>query len=164
MFGADQHYSAVWRDVAGRFPAGIARAFRTTVRNSAKVVLVVYYSCLTLRLPRRQALSPALSPAGQEDTVKTALIDGTQPATFDATLFIAIDLIPARPQLVWMESILIGIRNEYGDIYRVIGVTGMSSFVDVTAKLRELGYRDEALAACDAAQGFDAIVSAPNLC
>ncbi|MEN3366164.1 MAG: hypothetical protein V7606_3438 [Burkholderiales bacterium] len=96
--------------------------------------------------------------------MKTALIDGTQPATFDATLFIAIDLIPARPQLVWMESILIGIRNEYGDIYRVIGVTGMSSFVDVTAKLRELGYRDETLAACDAAQGFDAIVSAPNLC
>lgn len=96
--------------------------------------------------------------------MKTALIDGKQPATFDATLFIAMDLVPARPQVVWMESILIGIRNEYGEIYRVIGVTGMSTFIDVTSKLRGLGYRDEVVDASEADQGFDAIVSAPNLC
>jgi hypothetical protein len=100
----------------------------------------------------------------QEDTVKTALIDGKQPATFDATLFIALDLIPARPKVVWMESILIGIRNEYGAIYRVIRVTGMSTYIDATSKLHELGYRDEVLDASEADQGFDAIVSAPNLC
>lgn len=96
--------------------------------------------------------------------MKTALIDGKEPATFDATLFIAMDLIPERPQVVWTESILIGIRNEFGEIYRVIGVTGMSRFVDVKSKLRELGYRDEVLEQCEADQGFDAIVSAPNLC
>jgi hypothetical protein len=96
--------------------------------------------------------------------VKTALVDGTEPATFDTTLFLAMDLVPTRREAVWMESILIGIRNEYGEVYRVIGITGMSRFIDATAKLRELGYRDEALGAQESDQGFDAILSAPNVC
>jgi hypothetical protein len=96
--------------------------------------------------------------------VKTALVDGTEPATFDTTLFLAMDLVPSRREAVWMESILIGIRNEYGEVYRVIGVTGMSRFIDVTAKLRELGYRDETARAHEVEQGFDAILSAPNIC
>lgn len=95
--------------------------------------------------------------------VKTTLIDGKQAATFDTTLFIAIDLIPAEPHIVWTESLLIGIRNEFGEIYRVIGVTGMSSFVDLAAKLHALGYRDEAVSADEADQGLDAVMSAPNL-
>jgi hypothetical protein len=66
--------------------------------------------------------------------------------------------------VVWSESILIGIRNEFGEIYRVIGVTGMSRFIDLKLKLRELGYRDEAVEQCEAERGFDAIVSAPNVC
>lgn len=96
--------------------------------------------------------------------MKTALVDGTEPATFDTTLFLAMDLVPSRREVVWMESILIGIRNEYGEVYRVIGVTGMSRFIDVTAKLRELGYRDETAGAHEVEQGFDAILRAPNIC
>jgi len=96
--------------------------------------------------------------------MKTALVDGAQPATFDTALFLAMDLIPEQTKVVRMESILIGIRNEYGHIYRVIGVTGMSSFLEVTAKLRELGYRDETVEQCEADQGFDAVLSAPNVC
>lgn len=96
--------------------------------------------------------------------MKTALVDGTQPATFDTALFLAMDLVPARRELVWMESILIGIRNEYGEVYRVIGVTGMRRFIEVTTKLRELGYRDETVGTREADQGFDAVLSAPNLC
>jgi hypothetical protein len=96
--------------------------------------------------------------------VKTTLIDGTRTATLDAVLFIDIGLTTVEPKLVWMESILVGIRNECGEIYRAIGVTGMSAFVDLTAQLRRLGYRSDALMPCEAEQGFDAILSAPDAC
>lgn len=98
--------------------------------------------------------------------MKTTLIDGKRTAVFDAALFIAIDLVSAEPHIVRTESLLIGIRNEFGEIYRVIGVTGMSSFVDAAAKLHALGYRDETISACEAGQGLDAVMGMndPHLC
>jgi hypothetical protein len=93
--------------------------------------------------------------------VKTALIEGKQPAEFDAILLHIVDLISDTPKSVWSESMLIGIRNEYGDIYRAIGVTGLSHFVHALERLHDLGCTHEIPETGAAEQGFDALVSPP---
>jgi hypothetical protein len=93
--------------------------------------------------------------------VKTALIEGKQPAEFDATLLNTADLISDTPERVWSESLLIGIRNEYGDTYRVIGVTGLANLVHLLEKLHGLGCMRERPNGAETEQGFDALFSPP---
>jgi hypothetical protein len=82
---------------------------------------------------------------------------------FDPSLFSAMDgLLPAPLQAVRMESMLIGIRNEHGDTYRMIGVTGLSSFISVVTVLHELGYVRQDVNACEIGLEFDAVITTPN--
>jgi hypothetical protein len=94
--------------------------------------------------------------------VNTTLIEGKQPAEFDAIVLNTINLIPPTPQTVSAERLLVGIRNEHGDVYRIIRVSGLNNFLELIGKLRDLGFIDEFAEACGDKQGFDAIVSAPN--
>jgi hypothetical protein len=71
------------------------------------------------------------------------------------------DLISDTPESVWSESMLIGIQNEYGDIYRAIGVTGLTNFVHALEKLHDLGCTCEAADTDETEQGFDAHVIPP---
>jgi hypothetical protein len=93
--------------------------------------------------------------------VKTALIEGIQPAEFDASLLRTAELILDTPERVWSESLLIGIRNEYGDTYRVIGVTGLTELVDLLEKLHGLGCMRERPNCAETEQDFDAVFSPP---
>lgn len=93
--------------------------------------------------------------------MKTALIEGKLPAEFDTTLLNTAELIPDTPERVWSESLLIGIRNEYGDTYRVIGVTGVTDLVHLLEKLHGLGCMRERPNCAETAQGFDAVFSPP---
>jgi hypothetical protein len=93
--------------------------------------------------------------------VKTTLIESAQPAEFDAVLLRTVDLTSATPESVWSESMLIGIRNEYGDVYRAIGVTGLANFVHVLEKLHGLGCACEVPDSDETKQGFDAHVTPP---
>lgn len=95
------------------------------------------------------------------ESVKTAIIEGKQPAEFDATLLNAADLISDTPESVWSESMLIGIRNEYGDTYRAIGVTGLADLVHILQTLHDLGCARELPNSYEAGQGFDALFSPP---
>jgi hypothetical protein len=93
--------------------------------------------------------------------VKTALIERKQPAEFDASLLHSVELISDTPERVWSESLLIGIRNEYGDTYRVIGVTGLTELVHLLEKLHGLGCTRERPNCAETEQGFDAVFSPP---
>jgi hypothetical protein len=93
-----------------------------------------------------------------EDTMKTSLITGKEISELDASLIRALNS-PLDPQHVWNESLLIGIRNEHNEIYRVIGVTGMSRFIEVMRKLQALGYTEEDPNVYEEEQGFDAILA-----
>jgi hypothetical protein len=93
--------------------------------------------------------------------VITTLIEGKQPAEFDAILLNTADLISDTPERVWSESLLIGIQNEYGDIYRAIGVTGLANFVHLLEHLRGLGCTQEEPGSYETEHGFDALVRPP---
>jgi hypothetical protein len=94
--------------------------------------------------------------------VNTTLIEGKQLAEFDSAVLNAINLMPPTARTVSAERLLVGIRNEHGDVYRVIKVSGLNNFLDLIGKLRELGFMDELAEAYGDKQGFDAIISAPN--
>jgi hypothetical protein len=94
--------------------------------------------------------------------VNTTLIEGKQLAEFDAAVLNTINLMPSAAQTVSAERLLVGIRNEHGDVYRVIKVSGLNNFLDLIGKLRDLGFKDELAEAYGDKEGFDAIVSAPE--
>ena len=94
--------------------------------------------------------------------MNTTLIEGKELAEFDAIVLNAINLIPSTPKTVSAERLLVGIRNEHGDVYRVIRVSGLNNFFDLIGKLRDLGFIDEFAEAYGDKQGFDAIVSTPS--
>jgi len=94
--------------------------------------------------------------------VNTTLIEGKPLAEFDATVLHAMNLIPPTPPAVSAERLLVGIRNEHGDVYRVIRVSGLSNFLSLIGKLHDLGFTDELAESYGDKQGFDAIISAPG--
>jgi hypothetical protein len=93
--------------------------------------------------------------------MKTARIEGTAPSMLDSGLLSEIGLTQTEPHIVWWEKLLIGIRNEDHQLYRVMGFTELNDYVDVVSKLRTLGYVDAVPNSSDTELGFDAIVSPP---
>jgi hypothetical protein len=93
--------------------------------------------------------------------MKTALIDGQQPSRLDGPLLNTIHLCGAEPRSVWSESMLIGIQNEQGELYRAIGVTGLTNFVSAIQELHSVGYTYRLATIEETLHGFDAIVSEP---
>jgi len=94
--------------------------------------------------------------------VNTTLIEGKALAEFDAIVLNTFGLIPQTPQAASAERLLLGIRNEHGDVYRVVRISGLNNFLDVIGKLRDLGFIAELAEAYGDKEGFDAIVSAPG--
>lgn len=93
--------------------------------------------------------------------LKTTLLEGKKPAKFDKDIIGNLLLNHATVDEVRQEKMLIGIRNESGDIYRLIGATKLNSFMNAVEELFELGLVDE-LQDVDATQdGCDAIFSEP---
>ena len=93
--------------------------------------------------------------------MKTALLDGIQPPKFDKQIIgnLLLDVAPADE--VRQEKMLIGVRNDDGEIYRLIGATKVNSYNNAVEELEDLGLVDE-LKDADAPQdGWDAIFSEP---
>jgi hypothetical protein len=91
--------------------------------------------------------------------LKTALIDGMTPAKFDKYIIANLLLNVAEADEVRLEKMLIGVRNEEGEIYRLIGATKLNSFMNAVEELAELALVDE-LQETEAPQdGYDAIFS-----
>lgn len=93
--------------------------------------------------------------------MKTSLIEGKKPAHFDKHIVGNILLDVAPLDEVKQEAMLIGIRNEAGEIYRLIGATKLNSFMNASEELLDLGLVDELQDLEEQKEGCDAIFSEP---
>ena len=93
--------------------------------------------------------------------MKTALLEGKKPAHFDKHIIGNLLLDVASPDEVRQEDMLIGVRNEAGEIYRLIGATKLNSFMNAVEELFDLGLVDELEDTEEPKDGCDAIFSEP---
>lgn len=93
--------------------------------------------------------------------MKTSLIEGKKPAHFDKHIIGNILLDVAPLDEVKQEAMLIGVRNESGEIYRLIGATKLNSFMNASEELLDLGLVDELEDREEQREGCDAIFSEP---
>jgi len=93
--------------------------------------------------------------------LKTSLIEGKKPAHFDKHIVGNILLDVAPLDEVKQEAMLIGVRNEAGEIYRLIGATKLNSFMNASEELLDLGLVDELQDLEEQKEGCDAIFSEP---
>jgi hypothetical protein len=93
--------------------------------------------------------------------LKTSLLEGKKPAKFDKHIIgnLLLDVAPADE--VRQEQMLIGVRNEAGDIYRLIGASKLNSFMNAVEELFDLGLVDELQDTEEPKDGCDAIFSEP---
>ena len=91
--------------------------------------------------------------------MKTTLIDGFKPAHFDKHIIGNILLDVAPLEEVREEPMLIGVRNEAGEIYRLIGATKLNSYMNAVEELLDLGLVDELENLEEQKEGCDAIFS-----
>lgn len=89
--------------------------------------------------------------------MKTSLIDGKKPAHFDKHIIGNILLDVAPLDEVREEAMLIGLRNESGELYRLIGATKLNSYMNAVEELLDLGLVDELENTEDQKEGCDAI-------
>ncbi len=89
--------------------------------------------------------------------MKTTLLEGKTPAKFDHHIIGNLLLNVSTPDEVRQETMLIGIRNEAGDIYRLIGATKVNSFMNAVEELFDLGLVDELQDTDVTKDGCDAI-------
>ncbi|HEX8405692.1 MAG TPA: hypothetical protein VF670_13815 [Duganella sp.] len=91
--------------------------------------------------------------------MKTTLLEGKKPAHFDKHIIGNLLLDVATPDEVRQEKLLVGVRNEDGEIYRLIGATKHNSFMNAIEELFDLGLTDELQDSDDIVEGCDAIFS-----
>lgn len=89
--------------------------------------------------------------------LKTTLIDGVTPAQFDKQITGNLLVEATTEDEVRKEKLLIGVRNEDGDIYRLIGATKHNSFTNAVEELEDLELVDELADAEGTEEGCDAI-------
>jgi hypothetical protein len=79
------------------------------------------------------------------------------PAKFDKHIIGNLLLNVSTPDIVRQEKLLIGIRNEDGQIYRLIGATKPNSYINAIEELFDLGLVDELEDTDGTQDGCDAI-------
>ncbi len=84
-----------------------------------------------------------------------------KPSKFDKDIIGNLLLNVSTPDIVRQEKMLIGIRNEAGEIYRLIGATKINSFMNAVEELFDLGLVDELQDTDGTQDGCDAIFSEP---
>ncbi|PHV05131.1 MULTISPECIES: hypothetical protein [Rugamonas] len=89
--------------------------------------------------------------------MKTTLLEGMTPAKFDKHIIGNLLLNVSTPDIVRQEKLLIGIRNEDGQIYRLIGATKPNSYINAIEELFDLGLVDELEDTDGTQDGCDAI-------
>jgi hypothetical protein len=89
--------------------------------------------------------------------LKTTLLEDIKPAKFDKQITTNLLLENATLDAVRKEKLLIGIRNEDGAIYRLIGATKHNSFTNAVEELEDLELVDELGDVEGTVEGCDAI-------
>jgi hypothetical protein len=93
-------------------------------------------------------------------TIVTHMTAQKDIAEFDDEIIERFDMHEGSMEDVKAERMQIGIRNSKGEIYRSIGITGMSEFLGLIQHLVDIGLVDELAAANNSRGGYDAIFSA----
>ena len=93
--------------------------------------------------------------------MKTSLLDGKKPAKFDKHIIGNLLLDQATPDVVRKEKMLIGVRTEDGEIYRLIGANKINSFMNAVEELDDLGLVNELQDTEGTQEGCDAIFRQP---
>ncbi|MBV8636021.1 MAG: hypothetical protein JO002_16110 [Burkholderiaceae bacterium] len=91
--------------------------------------------------------------------MKTALLDGKKPAKFDKQIVTNLLMDQVALEQVREQKLLIGVRNEDGEIYRLIGATRHNSFMNAVEELFDLDLVDELQDSDELVEGCDAIFS-----
>jgi hypothetical protein len=91
--------------------------------------------------------------------LKTALLPGVTPAKIDKQIMTNLLLEIASPDDVRREKMLIGVRNEAGAIYRLIGAPKANNYTNAVEELEDLGMIDELKESDGTQEGCDAIFS-----
>ncbi len=94
-----------------------------------------------------------------EHIVKTALIAGKAIAKIDKHIIGNLLLDHASVEEVRDEQMIIGIRNEAGEIYRLIGAAKLNSYMNAMEELLDLEMVDELEDLEEPRDGCDAIFS-----
>jgi hypothetical protein len=89
--------------------------------------------------------------------VKTARIEGKKAADFDKLIMGNLLLTVSDPADVKKQKMVIGIRNEAGDIYRLIGASNLNSYMNAVEELFDLELVDELAEQEGTTLGCDAI-------
>ncbi len=92
-----------------------------------------------------------------ESPLKTALIEHVQIAKIDSTIIGNLLLDHTSAAEVRQEALVIGIRNEAGEIYRIIGADRLASYTNAVEELADLELVDELQDAHSAQDGYDSI-------
>ena len=93
--------------------------------------------------------------------MKTTLLEGKTPPKFDKHIIGNLLLTVATPDVVRLEKMLIGVRNDAGEIYRLIGATKINSFMNAVEELIDLGLINELEDTEGSVDGCDAIFREP---
>ncbi len=91
--------------------------------------------------------------------MKTALIDGVTPAKIDKQIMGNLLLDISTADDVRQEKMLIGVRNEAGATYGLIGAAKANSYTNAVEELEDLGMVDELKETDGTQEGCDAIFS-----
>jgi hypothetical protein len=92
--------------------------------------------------------------------LKTSLIAGKDIPKFDKDIVGNILLNTASEDVVRQELLIIGIRNDAGEIYRIIGATKSNSYMNAVEELLELELVNEIGDEEGQKEGCDAIFAA----
>ncbi len=93
--------------------------------------------------------------------MKTCHLDGVKASSFDKHIIGNLLLNVDATDAVRQEKMIIGVRNEAGDIYRLIGATKLNSYMNAIEELVDLGLVDELQDSDGPQDGYDAIFYAP---
>jgi hypothetical protein len=93
--------------------------------------------------------------------MKTSQLTGVPASKFDKHIIGNLLLNVDSTDEVRKEKMIIGVRNEKGEIYRLIGATKLNSYMNAIEELVDLGLVDELQESDGPQDGYDAIFSKP---
>lgn len=71
--------------------------------------------------------------------MNSSLVPGTAISVYDDSLQVAIGFDDTVP-IIYRSAFLIGIENEFGQVYRLVGIEDLKALFDVLNRLRRLNY------------------------
>jgi len=95
-----------------------------------------------------------------ETVFVTHRVDGTSAAEYDSEITDKFEMTAGSTRDVRNARMQVGLRNSSGEIYRDVGITGLSEFIGFVQHLQNIGLVDELAASSGPRGGYDAVFSA----